>query len=199
MYFIPQSHKFENVPSKEQVYSHIEAAGRTCYQSEPKGDPEGFIRMIIKRGHESVLEHIALTCRIVTDRGISHEIVRHRIASYSQESTRYCCYKGDIGFIGIQLLSYNDEAIIKVAYEAAEKAYHDLLNRGILPQIARCVLPNGLKTEIVMTMNLREWRHFFRLRTAPAAHPQMRALAIPMLDELKELYPVVFEDILVKE
>lgn len=163
--------------------------------------------MIIKRGHESVLEHVSFSVRFTTDRGVSHEIVRHRIASFSQESTRYCNYSsdkfgGDVTFI---IPTFFEESHLKDGdkkYEkwveemmSIEKTYLNLLKDGATPQEARTVLPNSLKTEIVVTMNLREWRHFFKLRTAPAAHPQMRELVCPLLSEMKELLPAVFEDI----
>lgn len=173
----------------------LEAAGRTCYLSEPEGDSGAFIKMIIKRGHESVLEHETISVRIICDRGISHELVRHRIASFSQESTRYCDYSGEIEFI---IPSWVDEAKDGVwvdAMENAANAYTFLRGMGWKPEQARSVLPNSLKTEIVMTLNLRSWRNFFKLRTSPAAHPQMREIAIPMLKAFKELVPVVFDDL----
>ena len=206
----------------------IEAAGRTCYKSEDKITKDSvkeFIRNIIKRGHESVLEHCSITVRIVCDRGVTHEIVRHRIASYSQESTRYCNYSDDhIQFIqpcwlttdvvGIYNMSwtglYGDCGQILPSMTAAEswwfwhcagaeRDYNNLIKNGWSPQQARSVLPNSLKTEIVVTMNLREWRHFFKLRTAKVAHPQMREIACPMLKEFTKLLPTVFDDINVEE
>ena len=146
--------------------------------------------------------HYTETVRFVVDRGISHEIVRHRTASFSQESTRYCNYSGDKFGSEITVIRpffWNDDPekfeIWKNAMAAAEKAYNDLIAAGATAQEARSVLPNSLKTEIVMTMNMREWRHFFKLRTAPAAHPQMREVAVPMLQAFKELLPSLFSDI----
>ena len=157
---------------------------------------------IIKRGHEAVLEHASVTVKFTVDRGVSHEIVRHRLAAYCQESTRYCNYSKDgfgrqVTFIQPHFLDRGTRGweLWVLACEQAEKAYFDLLNWGCSPQEARAVLPNSLKTEVVMTANLREWRHFFKLRTAPAAHPQMREVTIPLLRRMQELIPVVFDDI----
>ena len=189
----------------QEILKKIERCGRVCYKSEGRieeGSAEKFVASLIKRGHEAVLEHASITVKFVVDRGVSHEIVRHRIASYCQESTRYCNYsKEDFGseitFIIPHFLSYGSEAwhTWKDAMKCAEDAYFKLLDIGLLPQEARAVLPNSLKTEVVMTANLREWRNFFKLRTANAAHPQMREVTRPLLDELKELIPVVFDDI----
>jgi thymidylate synthase (FAD) len=202
-----------------EMLKRIEAAGRTCYKSEKKITPESavdFVRKIIKSGHESVIEHESISARVICDRGVSHEIVRHRLASYSQESTRYCNYKGGVEFIIPSwftefperdwsnynpIMNDSDREIFSAMYVwiytmwNAERIYKELLNQKWTPQMARSVLPNSLKTELVMTMNLREWRLFFRLRTAQAAHPQMREIAIPMLKEMQRLIPVVFDDI----
>ena len=150
------------------------------------------------------MEHAGFTVKFTCDRGISHQIVRHRIASYSQESTRYCNYSN--AKFGSELtfilpVFWEDEGkkkeleLWKQAMENAEKSYFALLEAGAEPQEARSVLPNSLKTELVMTMNLREWRHFFRLRASEAAHPQMRQIAQAMLCEFKEKIPVLFDDI----
>lgn len=191
--------------SGEKLLKSIEQAGRTCYKSEDRitdESAEAFVRMLIKRGHESVLEHASITVRFVCDRGVSHEIVRHRIASFSQESTRYCNYSGDrfrneITFIKPCFLEEGTGGykLWKQAMFVAEKEYFDLLKWGCTPQEARSVLPNSTKTEIIMTANLREWRHFLKLRTAKAAHPQMRELTVPLLKELQEWIPVIFDDI----
>jgi len=176
----------------------IERAGRTCYQSTPRENPEAFVKMIIARGHESVLEHAAASLRFICDRGVTHEMVRHRIASYSQESTRYCNYAkdqfgGEIMVIQPPGLEGDDLAGWEYAVKCTELTYIAMVNRGVSPQIARSVLPNCLKTEIVMTANLREWRHFFKLRTAATAHPQMREVAVMAHELLKGLVPVVFD------
>lgn len=192
----------------DTVLKHIEACGRTCYKSEHKVTHDscyGFVKTIIRRGHEAVLEHFSITVRFICDRGVSHEIVRHRLASYCQESTRYCNYgndqfNGEITVIEpCYLKQYTDGySAWQEACEIAERAYFKLLDWGCTPQEARAVLPNSLKTEIVMTANLREWRHFFKLRCAPAAHPQMREIATPLLRTLQKKLPVVFDDIEVK-
>lgn len=155
-----------------------------------------------------MLEHFSFTVRFISDRGVSHEIVRHRIASFSQESTRYCNYSNGkfnkkITFI-IPSFLYGHEngyefELWKKSCEQAEDTYFKMLENGCRPQEARAVLPNSLKTEIVMTANLREWRHFLRLRTSPAAHPDIKVLIIPLLKELQSKIPVVFDDILVSE
>ena len=176
----------------------IEAAGRTCYKSEPKGDAGAFVRMLIRRGHESVIEHASATFRIVCDRGVSHEIVRHRLASYSQESTRYNNYAhaGELEFIQPPGLAAVAHHAWTLACAACEQSYLEMIGVGCSPQIARSVLPNCLKTELVMTANFREWRHFIRLRCAPAAHPQMREIAGMIRDMLIANWPTVFVDLL---
>lgn len=189
----------------DQIMKKLETCGRVCYKSENKildGSAETFIRGIIKRGHESVLEHVSISVRFVCDRGVSHEIVRHRLASYSQESTRYCNYmKDDFGSeITVIEPNYLNKETVEYLYweracQHAESEYFNMLDAGLTAQAARAVLPNSLKTELIMTANLREWRHFFKLRTAPAAHPQMRQVVIPLLAEFKKLLPVIFEDL----
>lgn len=187
------------------IIKKIERAGRVCYKSEERisnDSAEKFVRNIINLQHESVLEHEKITVSIVCDRGVTHEIVRHRLASYSQESTRYCNYSQDkfgnqITFIKPSFWREEEEkyAIWKEMMKTAEDNYLKLLEKGAKPEEARSILPNSLKTEIVVTMNLREWRHFFKLRASSKAHPQMRQIAIPMLVVFKNLIPVVFEDI----
>ncbi len=184
---------------------NIECYGRTCYKSEnliTDTSAGTFVANILRRGHESVIEHEKVTVKITCDRGVSHEIVRHRIASYSQESTRYCNYYKDkfgseLTFIK-PVFWEEGSAAYDVWYEmmqAAEDHYMRLIRIGASPQEARSILPNSLKTEIVVSMNLREWRHFFRLRTAEAAHPQMQEIARPMLEAFCNKIPVVFDDI----
>ena len=187
------------------MLGQIEKAGRTCYKSEAAITPDSclkFVEMIIKNGHHSVLEHQSITVRIICDRGVSHEIVRHRIAAYSQESTRYCNYTQDKFHNEITFIKpffWKEDSAQYLVWETlmrnAELAYNTLIKGGATPQEARSVLPNSLKTEIVCTYNLREWRHFFTLRTSKAAHPQMREITIPMLEKFKILVPIVFDDI----
>ena len=205
MKIIEPSVELINAPSYETLMATIEAAGRTCYKSEDKiteGSAEKFIRGIIKRGHEAVIEHGSLSVRFVCDRGVSHEIVRHRLAAYCQESTRYCNYANDQfnGEITVIKPLYLEEGtavyrIWKRSCETSEIAYFDLLTEGCSPQEARSVLPNSLKTEVVMTADIREWRHFIKLRNSPAAHPQMREVAGMLAVLFKDNYPVFFEDI----
>jgi thymidylate synthase (FAD) len=203
MKIVPQSATWEQEPPEGfEVLAAIERAGRTCYKSEAKWTPEScheFVRGLLKLGHESVLEHISLSVRIICDRGVSHEIVRHRLASYSQESTRYCNYgknTGDIQVIMPPGLNQLMEASWFMAMDSAEAAYLNLLKEGASPQIARSVLPTCLKTELVMTANLREWRHFFKLRTAPAAHPQMQDVAQKILCLFQAHIPIIFDEFL---
>lgn len=194
-----------DAPDYGAMLKKIERIGRVCYKSEGKiteDSAEGFIRGIIKRGHESVIEHGSISVKVICDRGVSHEIVRHRIASYSQESTRYCNYGKDdfcnaITVIEPCFLERGTDGwyMWLNACETAEAAYLDMLEFGCSPQEARSVLPNSLKTEIVMTMNLREWRHFIKLRTSPAAHPQMREVARMIAEDFSQRYPVFFEDL----
>lgn len=201
MRIVNQDFAFVDSINGNKILKKLEATGRVCYKSEDKiteDSAQNFVRNLIKRGHESVLEHVSITVKIITDRGISHEIVRHRLASYSQESTRYCNYKDkEIEFVlpyDIDPESSNYEHW-ELACMAAENSYKTLVHNGVAPQTARSVLPNCLKTELVMTCNLREWRHFFKLRCAPGAHPDMKYLATIMLHEFQEKIPVIFDDI----
>lgn len=187
------------------ILKRLEQCGRVCYKSEAKitdTSAPAFVAGIIKRGHEAVLEHCSFTVKFICDRGVSHEIVRHRVASYCQESTRYCNYsKGDFGseitVIKPCFLAENSDGMKewKSAMRFAEDHYFSLLNFGCSPQEARSVLPNSLKTEVVMTANIREWRHFLKLRCSPAAHPQMREVALILLEKVHALIPVCFDDI----
>lgn len=195
------------LPPTEYLYSLVEAAGRTCYLSERvEGDTtEAFIKRLMKRKHWSVLEHASISLRFICDRGVTHELVRHRLASYSQESTRYCNYSGDKFGNEITVIepcfweeNSPEYQMWKKACEFSETMYMDLLNEGATPQQARSVLPNSLKTEIVVTMNVREWRHFLEMRLvgiAGAPHPQMVELAKLAYDILVDHYPLFFEDI----
>jgi len=194
----------------QKVLQKIEAAARTCYKSEGKiqeGSAAKLVAGLIKSGHEAMLEHASVTVKFVVDRGISHELVRHRLASFAQESTRYCNYSKDdfgseITFIIPDYLEYKSEGwnIWKESMKQAEDAYFKMLDFGLSPQQARAVLPNSLKTEVVMTANLREWRHFFKLRalgTTGKPHPQMLEVTVPLLEDMKNLIPVVFDDLVV--
>lgn len=200
----PEIHIEDQLNGKE-LLAKIERAGRTCYKSEDKvaeGSAEKFIGALLRRGHESVIEHGSITVRIICDRGVSHEIVRHRIASYSQESTRYCNYAGDkfgneLTFILPCFFEADSDGyrIWEKTMQEIETAYVEMIEKGIKPEEARSILPNSLKTELVMTMNLREWRHFLKLRTDAASHPQIREVAYMVLAEFKKEIPVIFDDI----
>lgn len=198
---------------------HIEKIGRVCYKSEDYITEDGesarkFVAMLIRNGHEAMIEHSFLSVKFTVDRGVSHELVRHRIASFAQESTRYCNYAKDkfgaeCAFIdlepGIMLdnkmkkMSGEEIALVMAewtsAMEDAERHYMRLLELGATPQIARAVLPNSTKTEITVSANYREWRNFFKLRVPADVHPQMREVTIPLLRELKGMIPVIFDDI----
>ncbi len=194
---------------EDKILKNIERAGRTCYKSENLIDNDSskrFVLNIIKRGHESVIEHEKITVRIICDRGVTHEIVRHRIASYSQESTRYCNYCNDkfgkeLTFIEPCFFSSNSEEDVKNkkiwldTMAMIEQNYNMLIENGAKPEEARAILPNSLKTEIVVTMNLRSWRHFLKLRTDKSAHPQIREISNMILKEFKEKLPTIFGDL----
>lgn len=198
-------------PETEKMMDTIEAAGRVCYKSEDKVVSDGssaaaFIRGIIERGHESVLEHGSVTAKIIVDRGVTHEVVRHRIAAYSQESTRYCNYGNDkfgncITVAQPTFWNWKNEKHRDMltewvkAMEDANAHYLKLLAMGAKPQEARSVLPQSTKAELFMTMNIREWRHFFKLRCSAAAHPDIRYVAFKLLDQMYHRYPVLFEDL----
>lgn len=221
MKIIKSTHEILTKINREELLKTIEIIGRVCYKSEDKiteNSASKFVKMLINRGHEAMIEHIGFSIKFTNDRGVSHEEVRHRIASFAQESTRYCNYSkekfgNEITYIDLndgikldsQMKNLSSEQINLIinewilACKDAENHYFKMLELGATPQIARSVLNNSTKTEIVITMNLREWRHFFDLRTANVAHPQMREVTIPLLKELKELLPEVFEDITLEE
>ena len=195
------------VPAQFQVLSYtpnalqmIERAGRTCYKSEDRitdDSADKFVRMLIKRGHESVIEHAIATVLFVVDRGVSHEMVRHRLCSFSQESTRFCDYNGK-GIVLIHppgLLPYQVERR-EAHFWDTQRLYDTERAEGVKPEIARGVLPTCLKTEMVWTCNLREWRYVFTKRAAIQAHPQMREVMFPLLDVFKKMWPPIYEDLL---
>ena len=182
-----------------KILRSIETKGRVCYKSEDRitdNSAKKFINSIAKRGHMSVLEHSSISVKFVCDRGVSHEIVRHRLAAYSQESTRYCNYSHEKEITVIDPFFFDQASVRRAewikAMKQCEQSYLLLLTYGSNPQEARSVLPNSLKTEIWMTANIREWLHFFSLRAAKPAHPQMRQVAIPLLLKLQELLSPIF-------
>jgi thymidylate synthase (FAD) len=201
---------------RSQILKAIEVAGRTCYKSEGKITDDSaskFVEMIVGRGHLSVVEHQVVSVKFICDRGVSHELVRHRIASFSQESTRYCNYskdkfdnqltfiipswskiepgEGDRSDFG---LHSHGEILWLNAMQSSQDIYNSLIQAKWSPQEARSVLPNSLKTEIIVTANLREWREIFRQRCSPAAHPQMRELMVPLRNEFQKVLPEIFGD-----
>jgi thymidylate synthase (FAD) len=190
----------EFLSATENCLKLIERAARTCYKSEDKigpGTAERLVESCLNKNHMSVIEHASATFHIVCDRGVSHEIVRHRIASYSQESTRYCAYNkekfgNEISVVEPPGLTLTQSNCWRSACLISEQTYFNLLLTGVTPQIARSVLPTCLKTEIVMTANFREWVHFINLRTSKAAHPQMREIATMIEDELMKICPLIF-------
>lgn len=240
MRIINPSFEFVDDINAEQMLNKIEKAYRICYMSEPNGNRDSFIANKIKIGHESPLEHASVSVIITTNRGVTHELVRHRIASYSQSSTRYCNFSKDkfdnqITFVrpawvdervlGEYHYDYFDmelydtfpkelAILIKAnvstpdiewidSCHSVEDDYLRLINdHGWTPEKARDILNNSVATTIMVTMNLREWRHFFKLRAVGITgkpHPDMLQITIPMLAAFKEKIPVVFDDLNVKE
>ena len=222
MILVKPSHEILTEIDGDAILARIEQAGRVCYKTEAKITPASaktFVEARLKQGHHSIIEHESVSVKIICDRGVTHEIVRHRLCAYSQESTRYCNYKGGVTFVmppwvDLQLGSYVEEVGNKYLKRpwwpsfknnadacwfrnmlSSEKEYIYLLNEGWSSQQARSVLPNSLKTEIIMTANIREWRHILKLRTSKAAHPQMREVMIPILAEFRARIPVLFDDI----
>lgn len=199
----------------DEILRTIEQIGRICYKSEDKITEESnkrFCSNILQNQHLSVIEHVSLSIKFVVDRGVSHELVRHRLCSFSQESTRYCNYKSGVTFIipswvdicpGEYTLDMfpqtEDNPSAKEAWCLsmldAEKSYLHILTMGWNPQQARSVLPNSLKTEICTSANLREWRHILKLRTAKSAHPQMQEIMRPLLKDLQNQIPIIFDDL----
>ena len=192
----------------EAILRKIERIARVCYKSEEKiteGSAERLVRSLIKSKHEAMLEHYSFSVKFIVDRGVSHELVRHRVASYAQESTRYCNYGSKDGEITVIEPFYFAECRKEKPWlyhrweescKKAEETYLYLVGEGVSPQEARAVLPTSLKTEVVMTANLREWRHFFKLRAlgmTGAPHPQMEEVAMKLLKDVQEKIPVVFD------
>lgn len=193
--------------NRHGILKHLETVARTCYKSEDKITEESapkMVKALIRSQHTAMIEHFSISVKMIVDRGVSHEIVRHRVASYAQESTRYCNYsQGKFGseITVIEPLFFDKNSIEYAIWEdsclQAEKAYNELIQMGRTPQEARSVLPNSLKTEIVVTMNLREWIHFFNLRaigTTGAPHPQMKEIAVMVLEKFSNELPEIFGD-----
>lgn len=220
--------------TKYDIYKKIEQAGRTCYKSEDKITEEsciGFVKAMVRNGHEAMLEHASMSVKFVVDRGVSHELVRHRLCSFAQESTRYCNYSKDKFGNEITVIEpcffwdiseddklmyrnvfdkWSDDSNLNVTpkglqyarwystCKCCEASYFKMLEYGATPQEARSVLPTSLKTEIVVTADMREWRNIFKLRAAGehgVPHPQMLEVMIPLLNECKLKLPELFSDI----
>lgn len=206
MKIIDASYEILDELNGEAILKKIEKVARTCYKSEDKiteDSAKKMVRNLIKNGHEAMLEHFSFSVKFIVDRGVSHELVRHRIASFAQESTRYCNYSknGDLSFI--RPVFFKDDTPEFDNWcnvmETTERNYLNLINQGRTPQEARSVLPNSLKTEVVMTANLREWRHFFKLRAigiTGKSHPQMTEVTIPLLKDIQSKIPIIFDDLM---
>jgi len=200
---------YEPVGLEEYCWSaeqEIEKVGRTCYKSEDKIGPntaEKFVRARRKTHHHAMLEFGgAARLTIVADRGLTHELVRHRLCSFAQESTRYCNYSkgkfdGEITVVEQPGLEEGTHAreLWEIAMRKAENAYLLLLENGVKPEIARSVLPIGLKSEINIAANLREWRHIFTMRCAKAAHPIIRGIMLEALKVFNDRMPAIYEDL----
>lgn len=206
--FVPSSASIlKGQISYEDALNTVEMAGRTCYQSFDKAPQildeadrikaqESFVRGLIKRGHESVIEHVNITMSVWFDRGILAEWTRHRIAAYSVESTRYVKYEGDVECILPSGINLEDNPAFVMSVEQSIDSYQTLLKCGIKPETARSVLPMCLATHMIVTHNMREWRHILKERLLNAhAHPDFRLLMDKVLYELHFWYPVFFEDI----
>lgn len=207
MKIIEPSYEILDPLDETAILKKLESIARVCYRSEDRITEDDssarlLIKSIIKRGHEAMLEHASISVKFIVDRGVSHELVRHRIASWAQESTRFCNYAN--GKFGSELTFinpyfFNDKEheynAWKESMATIERNYMDMIARGVNPEEARTILPNSLKTSIVMTANIREWRKFFMLRADVPAHPQMRQITIPLLKEFSDNLPVLFMDI----
>ena len=219
MNLVKQHSTIVDTINAERILTKLEKIGRLCYKSEGRiapGSYTEFLRQKIDLGHESIIEHESFTVHFITDRGVTHELVRHRLASYTQESTRYCNYSNDEKFsdgitfidptLSIELCSKTNTLSqgcksrlirhMKEQFSKAEDVYNAMIKTGASAQIARGVLPTDVKAEIYMTANLREWRHFFKMRATKPAHPKMKELVLPLLFHLKQVLPIVFDDII---
>lgn len=214
---------------RKEPLSFVDWCGRISHRSEDAPtDTEKFLKfVVIEKGDWSIVEHASVTVDAIVDRGITHEIVRHRIAAYTQESTRFVnyvkkmppsfiypipdqecflCLEGNEPFIHAGIYQHNiggGKDFVECNYDHAwleaiatcEATYKELLQKGWRPQEARSVFPNALSSRIVITYNLRTWRHFFLMRTSKEAHPQMRQVTIPLLREFQKTIPVLYDDI----
>ena len=198
MRIIKPSVSIESNISYEEALRIVENATRVCYKSEDKikeGSAEKLIRGIIKAKHFGCIEHVSLTVKFICDRACSHQLVRHRLMSFNQKSQRYC--KED-NLEVIKPEGLENTSLWLESCRQAENAYAEMIRRGEKPEVARGVLPNSTATEIYATANLREWRHFFELRCDKTAQKDIRMLALELLCQMFEKYPVFFEDLVDK-
>ena len=203
MKIIDPSYKITKMDTPQEIYEHLEASGKVCYAATPKApSAEAFVRRLVQRKHMSVIEHAGMSVEFVTDRGVSHQLVRHRLNSYAQQSTRYCNFNknkfgSEITVVRPPFWKENtpeyEEWLTAMLF--AEKKYMDLIALKAKPEEARSVLPNSLATTIVVTSNFRQWAEIFRQRCASDAHPQIRQLMQPLLLEMREKLPAIFEDV----
>jgi thymidylate synthase (FAD) len=185
------------------LLQRIEWCARISHRSEEAATAVSYDRflrsVVLQHGDWSVVEHASVSVDMLVDRGITHEIVRHRLFGFTQESTRFVNYEKKMPASFIDALGptsgQRQARIWETAIVHAEEAYKGLIREGVAPQLARSVFPNALASRIIITGNLRNWRHFLLMRTTKEAHPQMREVTIPLLAEFKEKIPIFYEDI----
>lgn len=209
---IEQSYKIMTNLDGLVILKNIEFAARTCYKSEYLIDENGesakkLVKKLVELGHTAMIEfggniHIKIIC----NRGLTHELVRHRLCSFAQESTRYCNYSKDKHgnqITVIKPLNLNEDSLAAKlwgnAMRNAEISYLKLIHLGVSPQVARGVLPIDVKTEINISANPTQWRHILKLRTSNAAHPQIREIMRDILSDFKRQIPFIFNDIKYEE
>lgn len=196
MKFVKQGYEIMTPLKREDILKHLELVGRVCYKSEDKITEESASRLISHlnmEGHESILEHVAISVRLITSRATSHQLVRHRMASFAQESQRYCNYTKDKFHNGITFIESGERPPIYYnSLHVAEATYFQMIKAGFTPEEAREVLPNCVKTELVITANPREWKHIFKLRTSQHASKEIRDLLLPLQEEFHSILPEIF-------
>lgn len=215
MFLIKPKYEIITKLDRDNVLTQLEVIGRVCWKSEgsiKEGSAAKFCSKLMGKNHLSVIEHVSMTVKFTVDRGVTHELVRHRLCSVTQESTRYVKLRdagitfiippwvnlseGEYTYIpnwqrdGIQL-SFEDQVWL-LSLLNVETDYNTLIDGGWTPQQARSILPNALKAEIYVTANLREWKHIFDLRCELSVHPQMREVMVPLRDEMRALLPEIF-------